>query len=294
MALGWLADALWLLVGPPTSIDVPPVPTPAVERAEMREQQSPPPAMAPLLRRRIGLDERVPIGPRQGDVLGDRQVGRARVHVRADGSVSIDAPPSVALRPALCIAFQCLGPRGARRQSKKTIPFATAPVLFGIGGTFGYAPVSPRPVVRMLAETREARQRMAIAEQRRRLARSPAEMSARLAALLHDRSLEPASLRAIVFELWDDAGCSADVESNEEPLAAETAATRAAVQTRVEMFVRRFMPRGSDVGYTDSMLARFDARRCSARTFRPYASVAASSESTPAAPRVIAPLDHPP
>ena len=107
-------------------------------------------------------------------------------------------------------------------------------------------------------------------------------------------------LRATVFELWDDAGCATDVESN-EPLAAETAAARAEVQARIEIFVRRFMPRGSDVGYTDSMLARLDAKRCSPRPFRPYANVAladrrgaTSSDSTPADARVIAPLDHRP
>jgi hypothetical protein len=263
----------------------PPTPEPfEADRAEEREasdrvraEPPPPSSIVPILRRRARQDGGVRGAERRDDILGDRQAGRVRVDVRPDGSAKVDVPSPFAARGGLCALGLCLGTRGVKRQSNRPVALATAPILLGIGGTFGFAPASTNHARAYLERTRAQRVAQSIAWQRDRLARAPGEMSVRLASLLHDRSLTPARRRAIVFDLWDDAACAAEHASG-DAVARERVAAAAASKAKIERFVQRWLPRGSTAGYADDELARLNARRCSAAAFRPYAS---SSESEP-------------
>jgi hypothetical protein len=263
--------AILLAVGPPSpTVDAPPAPTEASQSRELDDQRPPSPTITPELRRSTDRDQPTRGGGVRDDVLGDRAVDQIQVRVRDDGSVIVDVPRSVRMRAAGCTLGRCLGRRKIDRQSDKPIPLATAPVMLGLSGTFGWTPPSPRDATRFLDLTREQRLKQTVASQRRMLEKSSGEVSVRLAALLHDHSLSPARRRSIVFQLWDDATCSALAVDHDDPLAPERARAAKQARDRIERFVRQWLPRGSALGYSEAELARLNSSRCAPRAFRPY------------------------
>jgi hypothetical protein len=70
----------------------------------------------------------------------------------------------------------------------------------------------------------------------------------------------------VLFELWDE--CYEPAVAGEEPTG-ESVAGRAA-RRRIESFVRRYFPEGSDRGYAAAELTRLNARRQSRDRFAPY------------------------
>jgi hypothetical protein len=283
-----LGYACAVVLGPPSpTVDAPPSPTGASEARDLQDhREPPPPTISQELRRATTSEEHPKGGGVRDDVLGDRAVDQIRVHTRPDGSVEVEMPRSVRMRAAGCTLGRCLGRRKIDRQSDKTIPGATAPIMLGISGTFGWTPASPRDATRLLERTREQRVQQAIAYQRRMLARSAGEISMQLAALLHDTALAPARRREIVFQLWQDAVCSASSVGRDDPLAAERSRAAHEARIRIERFVQRFLARGSPVGYSEAELARLSGR-CASRPFRPYATADAPA-------RDASPGDAPP
>ncbi|MBC8071524.1 MAG: hypothetical protein IAG13_24565 [Deltaproteobacteria bacterium] len=279
-----LGYACAVVLGPPApTIEVPPSATSASEARELQGlREPPPPTISQELRRATAGDQNPKGGGVRDDVLGDRAVDQIRVRTRPDGSVEVEMPRSVYMRAAACTLGRCLGRRKIDRQSDKPIPQATAPVMLGISGTFGWTPASPRDATRLLERTREQRVQQAIAHQRRMLARSAGEISVRLGALLHDTALAPARRREIVFQLWDDAVCSASSVGRDDPLAAERMRAAQEARVRIERFVQRWLPRGSALGYSEAELARLNSGRCASRPFRPYAATDAVAGETAA------------
>jgi hypothetical protein len=255
-------------------------PPPPTSSAGGRDGSPPSPAaIAPILRRRSrgGASP----NPNEGDdILSDKETGRVRVDIRADGSAQVDVPRPFSLRGGICAAGLCLGTRGARRQSRKPVTLSTAPIIVGFGGAFGYAPASTTKAREYLAFTRERRVATALAWQRRQLAQAAGEMSVRLAALLHDDSLGAARRRAIVFELWDDAACAAERPIEGDTLERERVDSAAQTRAKIERFVQRWLPQGSALGFSAPELARLNARRCSSRPFRPYETTASAATPT--------------
>jgi len=229
-----------------------------------------PSAIVPILRRR-SKSSATSTETDSGDILGDREVGRARVDIRPDGSAKVDVPSPLHFRGGVCAVGLCLGTRGVKRQSRKPVGLSTAPILIGLGGTFGWLPASTTAAREYLAQTRERRISTAIAWQRKQLARAAGEMSVRLGTILHDTSLSAPRRRVLVFELWDDASCAAESPMKGDALERER--VESAVQTRqkIERFVQRWLPRGTAHGYSTAELSRLNARRCSSQPFRPYA-----------------------
>ena len=60
-----------------------------------------------------------------------------------------------------------------------------------------------------------------------------------------------------MFALWQDCGEDEQAENT---------------RRQVEAFVQRFMPRGSELGFEQAELERFNAQRVGLRQFRPYLS----------------------
>ncbi len=273
--MAWLGHTFAIAVlGPAPSIDAPPPRTRAADEVQLERARDEPPAptLTPEIRKRgTGpRDAPSPPGLAPPGVLEDRSVSPIEVRFRPDGSVQVDVPRSLHARAAACALGRCIGRRGVKSGSKDPIPHATAPVVLGLSGTFGWLPASPRDATRLLEQTREQRIRLAIDAQRARLERASGEISVKLGKLLHDRSIDDARRREIVFALWDDAACAAIPPEVDEPLAAERASAAGDARARIEAFVRRWMPRSSKLGFTSSELAKLNAKRCSPTPFVPY------------------------
>lgn len=77
----------------------------------------------------------------------------------------------------------------------------------------------------------------------------------RLAAIVADRTLSPATQRARVFDAWDDC---------------ETDAIGERARDHIAQFARAHFPSGSSLAYTTAELGAFNARRVSRERFAPY------------------------
>jgi hypothetical protein len=107
-----------------------------------------------------------------------------------------------------------------------------------------------------LDQTRELRDKLATAYRLEEAARARRELEKQLQRILEDRALDAAQKHGALFALWQDCGDDGQAE---------------ATRRQVESFVQRFMPRGSDLGFTQDELDRMNAQRAGMRQFRPYA-----------------------
>lgn len=268
--MGRLALVL-AIAGRAAALEAPPPPVPTPDDGGDRNEP-PAPMIRPEIWGSATRDEERPGGGVRDDLLGDRAVGEIEVRFRPDGSARVDVPRSLHMRMAICGPGICIGTRGVKRRLNKPIELATAPVIFGIGGIFGWLPHSPRDATRLVERTRAQRIRPAIDTQRCRLERASGAISGPLADLLHDRKLGDACRPAIMFALWNHAACTATPAQIDEPLATERAAAAADARSRIETFGRRFIPHDAALGYSDRELTTLNAKRCSRDPFAPYAA----------------------
>jgi hypothetical protein len=105
-----------------------------------------------------------------------------------------------------------------------------------------------------LEQTAQVRDELAVRARAAEHARARKLLEDALARILAD-ALPPAQKRAKVFALWEDCGEDADA---------------IATQRLVEAFVRRSLPRDSELGYSDDELRRLNEGRAGARRFDPY------------------------
>jgi hypothetical protein len=139
-----------------------------------------------------------------------------------------------------------------------------------VGGSFdltdsimrqsGEEPYSARKMA-FLDRTRGERMQIAARENSQRLRESLHRTRADLEQLWRGRG-SAAHKRRLLFLLWDEC---AESGSDEVVHAAR------AVRGQIVAFVRRHLPAGSQLGYTQAELARHNARRTSRERFDPYA-----------------------
>jgi hypothetical protein len=106
-----------------------------------------------------------------------------------------------------------------------------------------------------LEQTRELRTQLAAAARRRELQQANRALERTLQDVLSDGALSIAQKHDAVFLLWQDCGEDAQQKAH---------------RRSVEAFVRRYMPRGSPLGFHADELERFNAQRGALQKFEPY------------------------
>lgn len=261
----------------PVPLDLTPRPAPARPKVHLDARRGRRPA--------IDIVEQV-FGPAPyPDIAEPEATDVVTVVVQPDGTAKATRPRAVRGVGAACVLDRCAstkGIRSLRRRPEAPTPGdantpgtqrKTAPRLVGLAFAFGWQPPSSAAAAATLRETSDQRVAQAIASGKAALERSRRELGSRLSRILHDPELSARQKRRIVFELWDDAMLTAsEPVSDRDALAHERARTAHSVAQAIERFVRRTMPRGSDLGYDARELAELDRARRGPQRFSPYSA----------------------
>jgi hypothetical protein len=108
----------------------------------------------------------------------------------------------------------------------------------------------------LLEETRELRNQLAGEYRRREQQGANRELERVLQSLLDDSKLSLTKKHEAIFLLWQDCGEDAQAASHRKV---------------VDSFVRRYMPKGSALGFLADELEHFNASRGRLQKFEPYA-----------------------
>ena len=211
-----------------------PAPLPLQPRLDVRDSQR----KAPTLPQVFGPEPPPELG-------GHHQKDDVTVTLAEDGTAKAHVPSPVRGTAGFCFLGKCLTTRGLRRGPKpeRMIQYATAPILFGLAGAFGYAPASKNAAAQMLANTSQQRVQQRLDWTREQLERTRRQMGQRLAKLLHDHELTTAAKRAVVLELWTDALRTARAPvADGDDLGAVRAQGAAAIADTIEAFAHAHFP----------------------------------------------------
>lgn len=168
--------------------------------------------------------------------------------------------------------------RGAHTDTKndpsiETGPYGAAPILVAVGGRMGGLAdwltkgSESRARHDFLVNTATLRARLRAETQREHERRAIADLGATMRAIWSDTTLDDASRRRALFELWDDCAEAREDASPEDAARAEAGAKARRV---IEAFVRRTAAPNSKGAYTATELTRLNAARRSVARFDPY------------------------
>jgi hypothetical protein len=281
--VGVLGASLWCALAgspertviDPVPLDLTPRPPPTREEARLEARREKGPAR--------GVIEAV-FGPApHPDIASRHPDDDVKVTFHPDGSAEATKPRAVRGAAGVCMLDRCLTTRGVRSLRPRPTPSAiadrntpgsstpTAPPFGQVVLAFGWQPASPTAAAAMLKSTSDQRAEKAVAWQLAALEDARREIGRHLAAIVRDPVRSATEKRRLVFELWDDAMCTAaEPVSEGDPIGIARAATARSIADAVERFVRRSMPRGSPLGYEPREIERLHATRRAGERFSPY------------------------
>ncbi len=154
-------------------------------------------------------------------------------------------------------------------------PYGAPPILVGVGIRMGGLAdlltrgKTARARREFLDDTAPLRARLRAEYQRVREREAIAALGERLQAIWSDPTIDGATKRRRIFELWDDC-LEADPTTSIEDAARATASAKA--RRVIEAFVRREAPPTSPAAFEPAELRRLNATRRSRASFDPYAA----------------------
>lgn len=140
--------------------------------------------------------------------------------------------------------------------------------------------LSTKAKMELLERTAEVRTKLAISWTLQNLKERLAELEPQLLQAWSDRSVPGEDRRKLLFALWDECDEFVAIDTSQLPPDAITTIDEARQDTaeearrRIEAFIRRHAPRGSESGYTARELRQFNETRRSTRPFAPYSPAA--------------------
>lgn len=208
---------------------------------------------------------RVPrIEPQSPTILGFDWRGRPK---RPDDERFNEVPNTLVHRGA--------GPDSKHDPVVEYGPYGAPPILAGVGLRMGGLAdlltrgKTARARREFLDDTAPLRARLRAEYQRVREREALAALGERLRSIWSDPTLDAATKRRRIFELWDDC-----VEAGPTPSTEDAARAQASAKARrvIEAFVRREAPAASREAFAPAELRRLNAARRSRASFDPYAA----------------------